>query len=199
LNRDIRPLPIRPADRAALAESGGGIVRFIAGVDQTPRPMTAAEIDDLLNDPLAVLLLRRGVFPSTLAEVLAGIDAFNTLPEGLPEQQTFLVGEGSQIRRTPETAARRDHSWTVSPDHAWEKRTMAKVMMAVGTAGRSPSVEDIKRQFNLDDDEIDPDFGVVEIDPDAHLYTVLVEEQASTKIQPTRESKDCAVRPARRG
>jgi len=64
---------------------------------------------------------------------------------------------------------------------------MSKVMMTIGTAGRSPSVEDIKQQFNLDDDEIDPDFGVVEIDPDANLYTVLVEEQAAAKVQPTRE------------
>src|SRR3712207_4014226 len=67
MNRDIRPLPIPPADRAALA-AAGGIVRFVAGLDPSPRPMTAAEIEALLNDPLAVLLLRRGVFPRTLAE-----------------------------------------------------------------------------------------------------------------------------------
>jgi hypothetical protein len=66
---------------------------------------------------------------------------------------------------------------------------MGKVMMTIATPGPSPSMEDIKQQFNLDDDEIDADFGVVEIDPDAHLYTVLVEEQASTKIQPTPEWK----------
>jgi len=105
LNRDFRKLLTQPGEVAALAVADeGSIVRFIVGLDPSPRPMSAAELEDLLNDPLATLLLRRGIFPRTLAEVLAGIDAFNTLPEGLPEQQTFLVGEGSQIRWTPETA-----------------------------------------------------------------------------------------------
>ena len=95
----------QPGDAAAVAAvDGGSIVRFIVGLDASPTPMTAVKIEDLLNDPLATLLLRRGTFPRTLAEVLAGIDAFNPLPEGLPQQQTFLVGEGSQIRWTPETA-----------------------------------------------------------------------------------------------
>lgn len=109
LNRDIRPLPMRPADRAALQDQGGGIVRFVAGLDQAPRPMTDVEVEDLLNDPLAVLLLRRGTYPRTLTEVLDQLDQFNQVPEGLPEQQTFLVGEGSQIRWSQATATVNRH------------------------------------------------------------------------------------------
>jgi hypothetical protein len=64
--------------------------------------MTAAE-RDALGDPFAVLLLKRGVLPTTLNALLAALDALNDAPEGLPEQQAFIVADGGQIPRTPET------------------------------------------------------------------------------------------------
>src|ERR687885_2090242 len=87
------------SDRAILSQ-GGQIFRCVLGVDPAPRPMSAAEVGDLLNDPLAVLLLRRNVFPGTVGEVLTELDKFNAAPEGLPEQHVYIVGEGSQISWT---------------------------------------------------------------------------------------------------
>ncbi len=49
----------------------------------------------------------------------------------------------------------------------------------------APSLETVKERFALHDDDIDPSFGVVEVDPDAHLYTALVEPAAASKMQQT--------------
>jgi hypothetical protein len=80
------------------------IHRFILGIDDKPRPMTEEEIGDELNDPFAVLLLRRGVFPTTLAEITAGIDSAIGKEGPLSTEMRFLVGEGSQIPLSEETA-----------------------------------------------------------------------------------------------
>ena len=37
------------------------------------------------------------------------------------------------------------------------------------------------RKLGLEEGELDPDFGVVEIDPAAHKYTVLVDESAAER------------------
>jgi hypothetical protein len=60
---------------------------------------------------------------------------------------------------------------------------MSKVMVTVAGAGDRCSLSEVKRRFDLADDEIDADFGVIEIDPDAHLYTVLVEEDAAQRLR----------------
>jgi hypothetical protein len=38
------------------------------------------------------------------------------------------------------------------------------------------TVPEVKKRLHLADDQIDADFGVVSIDPQAHLYAILVEE-----------------------
>jgi hypothetical protein len=73
------------------------IHRFILGVDQRPRVMIDDEVARELNDPFARLLLRQGTFPTTLTEVLDGIDAATQDGDDLRRQMSFLVGEGSQI------------------------------------------------------------------------------------------------------
>lgn len=82
----------------------GRLYRFVLGLDDAPSQMTDAEIDKLLQDPFAQLLLRRGTFPLTLRELLSALDAVNGEADGLPEQKTFLVADGGQIPWTPETA-----------------------------------------------------------------------------------------------
>jgi len=59
---------------------------------------------------------------------------------------------------------------------------MAKVMMTIQSSGKAPTVQSVKERYGLTDDEIDPQFGVVAVDPDAELYTVLVEDQAAPKL-----------------
>jgi hypothetical protein len=61
---------------------------------------------------------------------------------------------------------------------------MAKIMVSFEVAGAAPTVEELKERFGLSDEEIDASFGVVEIDPQTHTYTILVEESAAEKVQP---------------
>lgn len=58
---------------------------------------------------------------------------------------------------------------------------MSKVMVTFDDATR-PTVDDVKRRFGLRDDEIDAQFGVIEIDPQSHTQTVMVEAHVATRI-----------------
>ncbi|HLM03115.1 MAG TPA: hypothetical protein VK400_18835, partial [Pyrinomonadaceae bacterium] len=87
------------------ALEAGRIYRFVLGVDDFPKPVPEAEIETLLQDSFAGLLLRRGKFPLTLRELLTEIDALNNDAGGLPQQKIFLVADGGQIQWTPETAS----------------------------------------------------------------------------------------------
>jgi hypothetical protein len=52
------------------------------------------------------------------------------------------------------------------------------------TLTRDPSrasLEAVQEDLGLDAADIDRDFGVVEIDPDEHLYAILVEESAAQR------------------
>jgi hypothetical protein len=85
------------------ALEGERIHRFVMGIDDGVREMSDEDIADELNDPFGLLVLRKGVFPTTLKEILDSLDA--EVPEGEPlrTQMTFLVGEGSQILFSEET------------------------------------------------------------------------------------------------
>lgn len=80
------------------------IHRFVVGLDEGSAVMSDAEVAAELNDPFATLLLRRGVFPKTAIEVLAEIDKAIDADSPLRRQMSFIVGEGSQIPFTSETA-----------------------------------------------------------------------------------------------
>jgi hypothetical protein len=78
--------------------------RMVLGIDPGPTPMDAEELARELRDPFAELLLKRGVFPQSLRELLRALDAQNGAPQGLPVQDSFVVGDGGQIPWTEETA-----------------------------------------------------------------------------------------------
>jgi hypothetical protein len=61
---------------------------------------------------------------------------------------------------------------------------MAKVLMTIQWPEGQPTLEDLQKLFSLAGDEIDPSFGVIEVDPIDHIFTFLVEEASVTKIQP---------------
>ena len=61
---------------------------------------------------------------------------------------------------------------------------MAKVMITIEAPGEPPTVAELRRRYKLAKHDIDEGFGVVEVDPAEHVYTVLVEESAAAKIQP---------------
>jgi hypothetical protein len=77
--------------------------RFIVGVDQEPEQMSRAEVR-ALGDPFALLLLAKGKFPRTAEALVDGVR--RAVPKGnaLRTFRTFVVGEGSQLPATQETA-----------------------------------------------------------------------------------------------
>lgn len=89
---------------AELTLEAGRVYRAVRGLDELPRPMTDEELGTLLRDPFAELLLKRGVFPKTLRDLLSAFDATGGEAGGLPEQTCFLVAEGGQIPWTEQTA-----------------------------------------------------------------------------------------------
>ncbi len=88
---------------AEVTLEAGRVYRAVRGLDELPRPMTDEELATLLRDPFAELLLKRGVFPQTLRELLAAFDSTGSEAGGLPEQTCFLVAEGGQIPWTEHT------------------------------------------------------------------------------------------------
>jgi hypothetical protein len=61
---------------------------------------------------------------------------------------------------------------------------MAKVMMTIQWLQGQPTLEDIQKLFSLTDNEIDRDFGLIEVDPAEHIFTFLVEDASAAKVQP---------------
>ena len=53
-----------------------------------------------------------------------------------------------------------------------------KEMMVVEATDGRPTLEEAARQLRVDVKHLDPQFGVVLIDPQRHLYTVLVDAGA---------------------
>lgn len=52
-----------------------------------------------------------------------------------------------------------------------------------------PSMEEVCRMFHVDASAFDQSYGVVTIDAAAHLYTVLVTDDAISKIQAALEGR----------
>ena len=57
-------------------------------------------------------------------------------------------------------------------------------MMTVELDPEAATVENAAERLGVEPDRIDPEFGVVSIDPDQNLYTVLVDEQAAAEATP---------------
>src|SRR5262245_26726276 len=72
------------------------ILRFVDGVDDSVKPMPPEDVTAQLNDPWAVLVLRKGTFPTGLKEALAALDPAAGAP-GLPVQDSYFVSETGQI------------------------------------------------------------------------------------------------------
>jgi len=77
------------------------INQHIEGQRDPTRVMTDEEVERLLSDPFAELVLRRGVFPDNLDELLDAFDAQSGSPQGLDRRSSFLISEGGQIRFQP--------------------------------------------------------------------------------------------------
>ena len=56
-------------------------------------------------------------------------------------------------------------------------------MLTIRAKGKRPTVESVRSLYGLTAAELDENFGVVEIDPDEGLFTILVADSAATKVQ----------------
>jgi hypothetical protein len=59
---------------------------------------------------------------------------------------------------------------------------MAKQMLTLTRDPERATLEAVKEDLGLVEDEIDSDFGLVEIDPDTHRYAILVETPAAERV-----------------
>lgn len=59
---------------------------------------------------------------------------------------------------------------------------MAYVLMNIKWEGAPPSLDALMERYGLDPDDLDGEFGVVEIDPDDQLYAIRVDRDAAEKL-----------------
>lgn len=92
---------------AAFTQTGpldpNAIHRLVVGEDTSARTMSHAEATAELGDPFATILLLRGVFPHSGAQVMTEIDRATGTDDPLRAQKSFILGEGSQILSSSET------------------------------------------------------------------------------------------------
>ena len=56
---------------------------------------------------------------------------------------------------------------------------MTKMLINITWKEGEPTVDQICEKYGIDPQAIDDDFGVIEIDPEANLYTLLVDQTAA--------------------
>lgn len=64
---------------------------------------------------------------------------------------------------------------------------MSKQMVTLKLDPKKATLQNIVEQLQIPAADIDPDFGVVNIDPQANLYAILVEEESARKLSGTTD------------
>ena len=62
---------------------------------------------------------------------------------------------------------------------------MSKQMLTLKLHPDEATLSQVCQRLNLSADEVDSEFGVVNIDPKRNLYTILVEEEAARRVSGT--------------
>jgi hypothetical protein len=127
------------------------ILRFVEGADAAPKPMADAEVKALLNDPWAVHILRKGVFPDDLTKALGALTATGTFPD--TEQESFFVSESGQIHDSASTKGlQRDFRMVITRGGPADQ--LPPVLISAPAGDRAGFIElmswdDTKKAFNF--------------------------------------------------
>ncbi|MGH4023903.1 MAG: hypothetical protein ACRDRV_04880 [Pseudonocardiaceae bacterium] len=159
---------------------GGRLYRLLVGVDPAEGVEMSPEQVAELADPLATLLLQRGTFPATLRELVAALDAHNAEPQGVPVQQTFLVGEGSQIPWTEQT------------------KDVARELRCVLSRGRSPEQAEVLVTTSPEADSPEAFLQLLAWDDEHGVFNYYLRLEGSTAWLFVGNSRH-ALEPATRG
>ena len=60
---------------------------------------------------------------------------------------------------------------------------MARVMVTLRLDPDQATLPEVRQLLGLAAEEVDPNFGVVNISPAEHLYTILVDEPAAARLE----------------
>jgi hypothetical protein len=60
---------------------------------------------------------------------------------------------------------------------------MVKMLFSIIWKDGEPSVEQICKEYGFQPQEIDPNFGIIEIDPRDGLYSIRVDQEAALRVR----------------
>jgi hypothetical protein len=69
---------------------------------------------------------------------------------------------------------------------------MEKVLLQFRHKGKPPDLLEAATLFGLSEADIDADYGVIATDPEAGLYSMLINETASRKVQAVFDARGAA-------
>lgn len=64
----------------------------------------------------------------------------------------------------------------LSKNRGKEIRGMGKNLYTIEWKGEKPTREEVAERFGIDPGDLDEEFGVIEIDPERNLYSILVDD-----------------------
>jgi hypothetical protein len=72
---------------------------------------------------------------------------------------------------------------------------VAKALFTVELEPNEANLNGVRERLGITSDQIDEEFGVVAIDPDRSLYTILVEESVASGLQDAHTSRGAVKGP----
>lgn len=101
-SESMEPLNTQDVTTAPSAEIVDPVHRLVLGRDSPPGAILSNDDLKQLNDPFATKVLRHGLRPMSVDELLSVLDD-DTSPDAVSREQSFLVGEGGQIPWSEDT------------------------------------------------------------------------------------------------